>query len=438
MKPLLIITYYFPPSGGAGVQRWLKFIKYLPLHGYEPVVMTVDERYASYPQIDESLNADVPDSIRVIRTKSCEVLKLYRHLSPSGQLPHTGFANEKEPNLLQKISRFIRGNFFLPDPRKGWNRYALKVASKLIEEEGIDTVITTSPPHSTQLIGLELKRRFPRIKWVADLRDPWSDIYYNKDLYQTSMARNRNQKYEREVLETADAIITVSGECVQNFRSKTKMELPISVIPNGYDPDDFTLVGNNSDTFNNSDIVNAKFTLSYVGALSPLYDTETILKAIKNLPKELKSYLKIRFVGGAHTSAKESFDALGVETEWVGYVTHKEAVNYMINTDMLLLLLPNQSENKGIVTGKIFEYMASSNPVLAVCFSDGDAARILSQYENGGIFTFGQFREITEFLSNCIMAKRDRISPGAIPATNPLYAQNFTRKSLTQRLVEIL
>lgn len=424
-KKVLILTYYFPPSGGSGVQRWLKFVKYLPQLGFEPIVLTVDEKYASYPQIDASLVDDIPENVRVIKTKTKEVLRFYKKVSPSGELPHTGFANERKPNLLQKISRFIRGNFFLPDPRKGWNKYALREASRLIEEEGIETVITTSPPHSTQLIGLELKRRYPHIKWVADLRDPWTDIYYNKELYQTPYSRKKNAEYERSVLENTDAIVTVSRECERNFSSKTRQLLPISVIPNGYDPDDFALINLDSAEKDSRE----KFTISYVGALSPVYEIETFCRGVKRLTPEQKSMLKLRFVGGAHEAAKAAIDKLGVETEWVGYVSHAEAVKYMVDSDLLLLLLPNQTENKGIVTGKIFEYMASGKPILMIGFPDGDAARIIAPYQQGGVFNFGEFKAVTDFLSSAMQTP---------PEVKKEAARIYSRSQLASQMAEII
>lgn len=424
------------------MQRWLKFVKYLPQLGFEPIVLTVDEKYASYPQIDASLVDDIPENVRVIKTKSKEVLRFYKKVSPSGELPHTGFANERKPNLLQKISRFIRGNFFLPDPRKGWNKYALKEASRLIEEEGIDTVITTSPPHSTQLIGLELKRRYPHIKWVADLRDPWTDIYYNKELFQTGFAKRKNAEYERRVLENADAIVTVSRECERNFRSKTKHPLPISVIPNGYDPDDFISCkgksefwglrlesSESSDSPQDSKSVSPKFTISYVGALSPVYEIDTFCRAVKCLTPEQKASLRLRFVGGAHEAAKAEIDKLGVETDWVGYVSHAEAISYMVASDLLLLLLPNQTENKGIVTGKLFEYMASGNPILMIGFPDGDAAKIIAPYQQGGVFNFGDFKAVSEYLAGA-MQNRPEVKKEA--------AGMYSRSQLASQMAEII
>jgi len=414
-KKVLILTYYFPPSGGAGVQRWLKFSKYLPESGVEPIVITVDERYASYPQIDESLLNDVPSGLKVYKTRTTEVLSLYKKVTPTGQLPHTGFANEQNPTLKQKISRFIRGNFFLPDPRRGWNRYAYAAACELIEQEGIDTVITTSPPHSTQLIGMKLKRKYPSIRWIADLRDPWSDIYYNKSLYQTSLAKACNKRLERQVLETADELITVSSECLRNFQSKTSKPLPIHLIPNGYDEADFAPVIPSPVRASVSHDVSV-LQISYVGSLAPQYDQQTFNDALDLLPSEIGKQIDVRYING---------------------VSHAEAINNMCTSDILLLLLPNQVENKGIVTGKLFEYMASGKPVLAVCFKDGDAANILSKYEQDGIFAFGESQKIADFLTKAVESKRANPQQ-PITVTNIKAAQAYSRRTLTQKLAHII
>lgn len=413
---ILVITYYWPPSGGAGVQRWLKFCKYLPDFGVQPIVLTVDERQASYPQIDNTLCEEIPSNLHIVKTKTKEILRFYRHLSPTGELPHTGFGNEKQPTLLQKISRFIRGNFFLPDPRRGWNKYAYKEACHLIEEENITTVVTTSPPHSTQLIGLRLKRQYPHIKWVADLRDPWTDIYYNKELYQTTLAKLYNAYLERKVLENADQVITVSDDCRRNFESKTNKSILIKVIPNGYDETDFLQENSRKKT--------DKFIISYIGSLSPLYETKTFVAALQQLPNAVKEKLKLRFVGGAYANLVAQLDKIGIEIEWLGYATHKNAISYMQAADMLLLLLPDQPENKGILTGKLFEYMASGKPVLMIGFPDGDAAKILNQYENEGVFAFGETEQICQFITDAMVSS---------PVIHSEVALQYSRKSLAAR-----
>ena len=181
MRRLLVITYYWPPAGGAGVQRWLKFSKYLPQSGWEPVILTVDPQFASYTVLDTTLAKDIPDQTKVYRTKATDWFRLY--VNGKSKVPAAGFAVNMDNSLKGKISRFIRGNFFIPDPRRGWNKFAFRKACEIIETLKINHIITTSPPHSTQLIGLRLKKRFPEITWIADLRDAWTDIYYYRLFY---------------------------------------------------------------------------------------------------------------------------------------------------------------------------------------------------------------------------------------------------------------
>jgi len=200
MKKVLVITYYWPRSGGAGVQRWLKFTKYLPEYGWEPVILTVKEECASYAQWDETLAKEINPSLKVIRTASFEPYSLYVRISGKKEIPYGGFTNEGNPTFFQKLSRFIRGNFFIPDPRRGWNRYAIKAAKKLMEEEKFVAIITTGPPHSTHLIGYQLKL-ITGIKWIADFRDPWTDIYYYKDLSHSMPAKWYDRKLEKKILD---------------------------------------------------------------------------------------------------------------------------------------------------------------------------------------------------------------------------------------------
>ena len=177
MKKILIITYYWPPSGGAGVQRWLKYSRYLPDNQIQPIVVTVDPQKASYPVIDNSLLYEVPSSVKVHFTDTFEPFEMYRIVSRKNQIPFAGFANEGKLTMFKKFVRFIRGNFFIPDARIGWNKYAFAKCCALIEKENIDTILVTSPPQSSQLIGLRLKKKY-KLKWIADVRDPWTDIYY--------------------------------------------------------------------------------------------------------------------------------------------------------------------------------------------------------------------------------------------------------------------
>ena len=244
MKRILIITYYWPPSGGAGVQRWVKLSKYFSKQGIVPYIITVDPARASYALLDPSLNDDVDAAVKIIRTSTNEPYGIYKAITRKKEIPFGGFTNEeKELKFSQKFTRFVRGNLFLPDARVGWNKFAYRAACKLIEAEKIEAVITTSPPHSTQLVGLKLKRKY-NLPWLADLRDPWTGIYYYDKLYLTGFSKRRDAKMERHVLENADGVVVVSDDIRKNLLTKSeKLEgEKFHVIPNGFDAEDFEKV----------------------------------------------------------------------------------------------------------------------------------------------------------------------------------------------------
>lgn len=394
MKKVLIITYYFPPAGGAGVQRWLKFVKYLPQYGCEPLVLTVDGNYASYPQKDASLAADIPSGLKVVRTKTREILSTYKKLSPQKQIPYGGFANEQDPDLFQKIARFIRGNFFLPDPRKAWNRFALPEAVSLIESENIGTVITTGPPHSTHLVGLKLKKLYPSLKWIADLRDPWTDIYYNDVLYQGRLAKRMNLAMERKVLNSADVLVTVSEGVKRNFCSHAPVGHKFHVIPNGYDAPDF------ADVPVDAGRVNPRMVISYIGTLSPLYDSSTFTNALKLLPAETASKILIRIIGSVNADVAASFSETSVQVEYLPYQPHGQAIRYMVSSDLLLLLLPVKNSD-GVLTGKFFEYLASRRPILLIQPKESEVGKMILHLEAGAVFDSGNADGLAKYLAAC-------------------------------------
>ena len=393
MKKVLIITYYWPPSGGAGVQRWLKFVKYLPAFGVQPVVLTVDPTYASYAQTDESLQKEVAPEVEVHRTRSFELYQLYSRLSKKKEIPYGGFANETQASLFQKISRFVRGNFLLPDPRKGWNKFAYRKAIELIAVHQIDTVITTGPPHSTHLLGLKLQKK-TGIRWIADLRDPWTDIYYYNQFYHTAFARQIDRRMERQVLEKANHLITVSKDVMRLFSQKTATDLSLktNILPNGFDEDDF--VGR---TFKPEE----KFTITYTGTISETYDISGFTGALEKLDKSILSKIKIRFVGkvpsAISTRIKNEFPEM--EVELVGYVDHLKSVDYLLRSSLLLLVIPKVENNDGILTGKFFEYMASRKPVLAIGPVKGDLSEIIRETGSGQIFDYSDEEGIGKFIN---------------------------------------
>ena len=422
MKKVLIITYYWPPSGGAGVQRWLKFAKYLPEFGWQPIILTVDPQYASYPQRDESLLSEVDPECLVYTTKSFELYNLYKLISGKKEVPYGGFANDSKEGIFQKVSKFLRGNFLLPDPRKGWNKYALKKAAELINKYNIETVVTTSPPHSTQLIGLKLKKQF-NIQWIADLRDPWTDIYYYNQFSHTALARLIDKRYERKVVEIANLLITVSEDVKRLFVEKAVLPVAdkIAVIPNGFDEDDFKI---------HPFLKENRNIITYTGTISETYDVDCLLKALSRLDDKVKSVLLIRFVGKVPPSVELKFRAAGLELELVGYVDHPKSIEYLFRSDLLLLVLPKVKNNRGILTGKFFEYLASHKPILAIGPTDGDLAQIIQETQSGKLFDYEDTEGMFKYIQDQL------IKPGI--RTNPELANQYSRKELTRKIAQLL
>ncbi len=388
-EKVLIITYYWPPSGGAGVQRWLKFTKYLPSSGWLPVVLTVKPEYAAYPFRDLSLYGEIPLDVEVHRTKAMNYFALYN--KDQSKIPHAGFASGNEKGLRSKISRFIRGNFFIPDPRKGWNRFAFRKACELIKAENITHVITTSPPHSTQLIGLRLKRRFSQINWVADMRDPWTDIYYY-DMFKPSLpARMLDRQMEMNVLTRADTVITVGQTLASILAGKAEnIERKIHVLPNGFDEEDFEGI---------VPTLPEEFTITYVGTLSPAYPVKGLIEAINEVRSGGRQ-VKMKFVGTVPEPVQELFqaDGDGKGPEFIQYCEHPAAIKHMMDSSLLLLIIPDHPSNRSILTGKIFEYMATEKPILFLGPEEGDAARLLALCGYQGIFGYNDVQGIRDFI----------------------------------------
>ena len=417
---VLIITYYWPPSGGAGVQRWLKFAKYLPESGWEPLILTVAPEFAAYPVKDNSLMQDLPSSIRVFTTRATNYFRIYN--KDQTRIPSAGFANSIDNSLKGKVIRFIRGNFFIPDPRRGWNKYAFQKACELIETEGIQNIITTSPPHSTQLIGLKIKRKYLNINWIADLRDPWTDIYYYSHFYPTYISKWIDSRYEKSVLRKTDKIITVGISLKKLLQSKVKgIENKTEAITNGYDEDDF------SGIFSSDPPI---FTITYVGTLSDIYPVDGFLKAIQSF-KEKNNEFILRFIGSVVQSQKELIQLVTSDSnrEFIPYVDHSAAVQYMLNSSVLLLIIPDHQSNKSIITGKIFEYIASGRPIICLGPSDGDAAEIIRTGGYGKIFDYRDSKGIYEYLIQLISGKSITLKN-----SNAFYS----RRELTKKIIPLL
>ncbi len=434
MKKVLIISYYWPPSGGSGVQRWLKFVKYFREFGIEPIVLTIDPAFATFPNHDYSLLEEIPEGIEIHTTQASSPFELYKKVRKK-DAPQAGFSGEKKTGLVDKAMRFIRGNFFIPDARIGWNKFALEKAKELIQFHNIDRIVTTSPPHSTQLIGLELKRMF-NLHWLADLRDPWTEIYYNQELFRTSFAKKKDYKLEQLCLKNADKIVVVSEDIKRHFGANRKEILEkIHVIPNGFDETDFTNnlgqknVTPNSNSGNNLGYNSSNKTISYVGNLGEQYPVEGFFKAFSEIVKKDSDW-KLHFVGNCHNGVKTLVEKLNLSNSvvFVPYVNHSEAIDFMIKAKILLLIIPEIENNKGILTGKLFEYLATGNPILNIGPKDGDAAAILKENAYSITLNPNEKQEIVDFILN------------SLPTNTPsnLSEHKFSRRNLTKEIAGLI
>lgn len=428
-RKVLIITYYWPPSGGAGVQRWLKFVKYLPENGYDVIVITVDPKYASYPQIDDSWQAETNENVKVIRTKTFEPYNLYKKISGSRESPFGGFANESEPNTIQRFSRFIRGNIFIPDPRKGWNKYVLKAVGEILKTEKIDAVITSSPPHSTQVAGLAIKKKYG-IPWIADLRDPWTDIYYYNSLYHLPFAGRKDALYEQQVLENADAILVVSPSIKRIFLSKTRKIVvdKIHIIPNGYDIEDFA---------SPKPAPTDRFELVYTGTMADSYNISSFLAALETVAIHFPpGSIKIHIVGVVAPNIMSQIKKTKISDlfEFTGYLNHHEAIDCMTGASALLLVIPDIKNNEGILTGKLFEYMASGRPIIGIGPVKGDASEILAGTSTGKMFESTDTNGIAAELKRLVGLWKNN-QPAEIDSNAVM---EYSRHSLTGKIASLL
>ena len=396
VKKVLILTYYFPPSGGSGVQRWMYFSKYLKDFGIEPFVLTVDPEKASYKFLDKEFLEHVKD-VKVYRTSTSEPLKLYSKIvggDERAEIPQ-GFAGESKPGLFRIISRFIRGNFFIPDARKGWNRYALRKAEELILREKIDLVITNGTPHSTHIVGLKLQKKFG-IRWICDLRDPWTEAYYNKDLYRTIFAKYIDESLEQRVLANADMVRTIGPGVAKLLRQKISAadQAKVRYVYNGYDAQLFAGLEKHP---------TSNFTVLHLGILSenqPILPFIMALKNVIDLVEGMKDKTILLFVGKVSPSivaqVKEYLPEINLTQ--VDYVPHQEAVQYMLDANLLLNSLAETKESELLISGKLMEYVATGNPILVLGNPLGDAAQLLNEFDHAEVFARSNQMGIEKFL----------------------------------------
>ena len=424
-KKVLIITYYWPPAGGPGVQRWLKFVKYLPHFGVQPYVYV--PKNPTYPIVDFGLEKEILEDAIIIKTKIFEPYQLASYFSKkktrnisSGIIP-----NQKKQTILEKLLLWIRGNIFIPDARFLWVKPSVVFLENYLTENQIDTIITSGPPHSLHLIGLQLSKKNKKLHWIADFRDPWTTIGYHKELKLSAYAEKKHKSLEKEVLQTANQILVTSKTTKTEFQEITKK--PITVITNGYDIEDKQKLN-----------VDIKFSLAHIGSFlsqrNPLLLWKSLSELIAEIP-DFKNDLEIKLIGAVSQEVLATISDFKLDSfvHNLGYVSHSEAIFHQRNSQVLLLIEIDYPNTKIIIPGKLFEYMVSERPIIAIGPKDSDFEEIITQTNTGVFFEYHQKEALKETILNYYdLFKKDNLTVHAVGL------EKYSRKNLTEDLVKTI
>jgi glycosyltransferase involved in cell wall biosynthesis len=417
---VLIITYYWPPAGGPGVQRWLKFVKYLPDFGVAPIVYIPEN--PSYPLLDEKLLSDVSDKTIILRNKIFEPYALASFLSKNKtkKLGAGIITQKKKQSFIEKAMLWIRGNIFIPDARVFWVKPSVKYLKKYIQENNIETIITTGPPHSLHLIGLELKKQI-KVNWIADFRDPWTTIGYHKELKLSKWARAKHKALEKEVLTTCDTILVTSPTTKLEFEMLTSQ--PIEVITNGYDVEKIERKP-----------LDENFTLAHIGSFLSERNPKILWGSLSELIHENEAFanhFKLKLIGAVSREVLQSISEYNLDNfvQNLGYVSHEEALIHQRSSQVLLLIEIDSEDTKCIIPGKLFEYMVSERPILAIGPKNSDFENIIKQTNTG---VFYQYNEKNELKSQILSYFSQYLDNNL--KVNAVGLQKYSRKNLTKQL----
>jgi len=421
MKKVLIITYYWPPSAGSGVQRWLKFSKYLPEFGWEPVIFTPEN--PDFELKDSSLLKDIPDDLEVLKFPIWEPYSIFRKLKKE-KLKDTAKILEREKKKpMDKLAIWLRANLLVPDPRVFWVKPSVEYLSQILESNKIDAVITTGPPHSLHLIGLKLKRK-TGVKWLADFRDPWSTWEFLDVLPMHALVRKQHQKLEANVLKEADAVVTISPTFRKEIANIAKRE--VHLITNGFDSTDLPA------DFSDPSRAQDNISIVYTGIIDSIRDPLPFLEAFKAAYMGHQIEARLTFVGKVSDKITDyiySDPWLQRHIDLAGYVSHREVFTYYEKAHLLLLILTNTKNAKGNIPGKLFEYIATGRPIIGLGDPMGDAAQIIREAGAGEVFAHESKSEMERFLIRALEQKKDSKIMGESP---------FERKKLTGKLAALL
>jgi glycosyltransferase involved in cell wall biosynthesis len=429
-KKILIVTYYWPPSGGSGVQRWLKFVKYLPSFGWKPFVLTPEN--PAFAVRDPTLSKNIPPEAQVMRLPIWEPYDSFQKLSRifgSNAVNMPTAVPSHKPSVFQRFSTWIRGNFFIPDPRKFWVTPAVKFLEKFVRENEVDVIITTGPPHSIHLIGLNLKRKQPSLRWLADFRDPWSEWGLLDSLQVGKWARKKHAALEAQVLAAADEIITITPFYARRFSAMSARK--VWLLTNGYDEDDFK---------NIQYARPAKFTIRHVGIVNEKCDPRPFLQALEQLAAGDRSFsdqVSLEFIGDVHPRIVDfvsGSEILRRFTKFSGNIPHQQLIELYGSSSLLLLILTGYKNAEGYMPGKLFEYLATGLPILATGPVRGDAGELLADSGAGQMFDADDMAGIKKK----ILAHFQDWASGKASRLNTNAANQYSRKAITKKLTELL
>jgi len=430
MNRALIITYYWPPAGGPGVQRVLKFTKYLPDFGWQPIVLTVQD--GEYPATDGSLVDEIIPLCRVYRTKSFQPYRWYRRFTGIAReetIPTSVLADTRGLNWKKRLSHWVRANLFIPDAHIGWLPYAVKTGYELIKRERINVLFSSSPPPTAHLIAQELARK-SGLTWVADFRDPWTDIHYYEHVLRSRITQRLDSKLEASVLQAASVVTSISQTDISRYRIRVPQTKYV-FLPNGFDSDDFEGV----DVSKRS----SKFCIMHLGTMGKERNPKILFEVLSDLIKRDEFFgqnVSLTLVGIVEDPVQMDIERYGLRSivRRIPYLPHSEALRYMAEATILLLPITNTRDNRGIVPGKMFEYLGARKPILGYGHVCGDAAQILQQTDAGCVLAYDDYEGTRRFLIRSYIqwGGQEPLSGGDISEIS-----TFDRRHLTESLAQI-
>lgn len=423
-KKVLIVTYYWLPHSGTGTFRISKFVKYLIKNGWEPVILTTKKTASVFKERDTD---PVYKNIKVYHSSILEPTLLFRGDNSGQTMTNSSIFLSSNLSLKQKFIRWIRLNLFIPDAKILWKNSAVRTGKKVIKKENPHIILSTAPPPTAHLVAKRLSR-WSQIKWVADFRDPWTNIYYYEQLKINPLSKWINQSLEKKVLKSADKIITVSDNFFPGFKEKNK----IVRIENGYDPDEIPKTKSN-------EILNEKFTIRYIGSLKTNQFFRNFIDVLKELSQtELyREKIKLEIIGYTDPQIKNYINKnlASLETEIKNFIPHKEAVQKMADADLLILAIGKGEKSKNVISTKIFEYMMTETPVLAFGDKEGSANKILRETNTGKMFSYDEYQEVKNFLITTFQNRENNTNDFKRDQNK---IQQYSFDNLTQKLINVL